>query len=248
VINIVVPVYNEGKNVNNLFDKIANSIKSPFEILIVYDLEEDDTLPVVNQIKDKYSFKIRTVKNSYGRGALNAIKTGFDNSSADVVLVIMADLSDSLEVVDFMYQKINDGYDIVCGSRYMKGGKQIGGPLLKKTFSRIAGVSLHYLIGIPTHDISNSFKMYRKEVIMNISIESNGGFEIGMELTVKAYIKGYKVTEVPSAWYDRANGESRFRMWQWIPKYLKWYKLGIMAIWFNRKGTLVHENNKSIPS
>lgn len=135
----------------------------------------------------------------------------------------MADLSDSLEIVDDMYQKILEGYDVVCGSRYMKGGKQIGGPLLKGLMSRTAGISLHLLTGINTHDISNSFKMYSRKLLNNITIESNGGFELGMEIAVKAYSMGYKITEIPSTWRDRSNGESRFKLFQWLPKYLHWY-------------------------
>lgn len=248
MMNIIIPVYNEGGNVQKLFDNILSSITIPFDIIMVYDFDEDNTLPVVHNIKNNYPFTVRLEKNIYGRGALNAIKTGFEKSTAETVLVIMADLSDNLSAVDIMYQKIQEGYDIVCGSRYMKGGKQIGGPWLKKLFSRLAGVTLHYLIRIPTHDISNSFKMYRTEVLRNIPMESNGGFEIGMELTIKAYLMGYRIAEVPSTWYDRTDGVSRFRMWKWIPKYLKWYRLGILSYWFKKKGTRLHENNHSLPS
>jgi len=122
-----------------------------------------------------------------------------------------------------MLAKINEGYDIVCGSRYMKGGRQIGGPKLKKSLSRIAGISLHLLVGIPVHDITNSFKMYTKNVLNDINIESTGGFELGMEIVIKAYNKGYKITEVPSIWSDRQSGDSRFRLWRWLPKYMHWY-------------------------
>lgn len=233
--NVVVPVYNEGENIKKTFDRIEEEINTEVRVIVVYDFDEDNTVPVVNGVKDDYSFEITLEKNIYGRGALNAIKTGFKKSNEDVVLVIMADLSDSLTVVDNMYKKIQEGYDLVCGSRYVKGGKQIGGPFLKRTFSRIAGVSLHYLTRIPTHDVTNSFKMYSKKIIENIEIESNGGFELGMELTVKAYMKGYKITEVPSTWYDRTNGESRFKMWSWLPKYLKWYFLGITSTWFGKR-------------
>jgi glycosyltransferase involved in cell wall biosynthesis len=227
MINVVVPVFNEGENIKMLFDQLQEKVHTPIEVLVVYDFEEDNTCPVVRKICNDYGFKITLVKNLYGRGALNAIKTGLKTSDKEAVLVLMADLSDSIEVVDVMYDKIMSGFDVVCGSRYMKGGRQIGGPFLKKLFSRTAGVTLHYIIRIPTHDISNSFKMYSRRVIDTFEIESNGGFELGMELTVKSYVNGFKVTEVPSNWYDRAAGKSNFKMWQWIPKYLKWYMYGV---------------------
>jgi len=120
----------------------------------------------------------------------------------------------------------------VCASRYMRGGQQIGGPFLKRLFSRIAGVTLHYLIRIPTHDISNNFRMYSRNVIESFTIESTGGFELAMELTIKAYVHGMTITETPSKWYDRVAGQSNFKMWKWLPKYLHWYFYGIMKIWF----------------
>jgi dolichol-phosphate mannosyltransferase len=105
----------------------------------------------------------------------------------------------------------------------MKGGKQLGGPKFKGTLSRMAGLSLHYLTGIPTHDISNSFKMYTSRVIKSIQIESSGGFELGMEIVCKAFLAGFKITEVPSVWRDRSAGQSRFKLWKWLPHYLRWY-------------------------
>jgi len=135
----------------------------------------------------------------------------------------MADLSDDYGVVDSMCGLIAEGYDIVCGSRYMKGGKQIGGPFLKRTLSRCAGLSLHYLFGVPTRDVTNNFKLYDKALLDELVIESQGGFEVAMEITVKAFTKGYPICEVPAVWLDRRAGKTRFRLWKWLPHYLKWY-------------------------
>lgn len=224
MLNIVIPVYNEKDNIKKLFDEIKSNIKVSYQVFIIYDFDEDNTLEEVNKIKNLYDFNISLIKNKYGKGALNAIKTGLYLDNDNPVLVIMADLSDSLEIVDSMYKKITEeGYGLVCGSRYMKGGKQIGGPFFKGLMSRTAGISLHILTGINTHDISNSFKMYSRELLDNITIESNGGFELGMEIAVKAYSMGYKITEIPSTWKDRSNGESRFKLFSWLPNYLHWY-------------------------
>ena len=208
MISIVVPVYNESENVVLLIDEIDLKIKTPKKIIFVYDMDDDNTLPVIKRIYNKYSFNIETVKNKYGRGGAKAIKTGLEVSDTDAVLVMMADLSDDLSIIDKMYEMIKSGYDIVCGSRYMKGGKQVGGPLIKKTISRLAGLSLYYLTAIPTHDITNSFKMYNKSFLNQITIESDGGFEIGMEICVKAFVMGRKIGEIPSIWRDRTKGKS----------------------------------------
>jgi len=221
-LNIVIPVYNEGGNIKLTLSEIKGKIKTPHKIFVIYDFDEDDTIPVVKDFLQTDD-EIILVKNKYGAGALNAIKTGFESVNDGVILVLMADLSDDLSAVDEMFNKIKEGYDIVCGSRYMEGGKQIGGPRFKKFLSRIAGISIHYITGIPTHDITNSFKMYHKRIFRDIRIESRGGFELGMEIAAKAFIKGYRIAEVPSKWQERASGKSRFKLFSWLPKYMYWY-------------------------
>lgn len=230
MLDIIVPVYNEGKNIRTQLLKVEECIKSAKRVLIVYDFEEDDTLPALERVEHELSYPIVRISNKYGRGALNAIKTGLEEAESEAVLVMMADLSDSIEIVDLMHEMIVSGEaDLVCGSRYMKGGKQHGGPVLKGLFSRMAGVTLYLFSGIPTHDVTNSFKMYRKKMLDSITIESNGGFEIGMEITVKAYLSGYTIKEIPSEWFDRSEGKSNFHMWKWMPHYLHWYFLCIFS-------------------
>ncbi len=227
-IHIVIPVCNERENIKATLSEIRDKVNTPCQVSIVYDFDEDNTLPAVEEWMHA-NREVFLLKNKYGRGAVNAIKTGFEMVDGDVILVTMADLSDDLAKVDEMFERINEGYDVVCGSRYMKGGRQEGGPWLKKLLSRTAGVSLHLLTGVPTRDVTNSFKMYTKKVLNDIEIESDGGFEIGMEIVIKAFRKGYKVTEVPSTWRSRERGKTRFRLWKWLPKYMKWYFFAIRA-------------------
>lgn len=227
-LQIIIPVYNEGENIVKTLGQIEAQVITPHCIFIVYDFDGDNTIPAVKEfVTERNVTNILLVKNLYGRGVLNAIRTGFDSIKDGVALVVMADSSDDLSIVDSMFEKINEGYHIVCGSRYMEGGRQVGGPRFKKFLSRIAGISLHLITRIPTHDITNSFKMYRESVLNNIEIESSGGFEIGMEITVKAFLKGYKITEVPSTWQDRVAGKSRFRLLKWLPAYIRWYVYAI---------------------
>ncbi len=218
MLSIVIPVYNEGENILPTLDSIKKKVKTLHKIYIVYDFEEDTTVPVVKNLPE-----IKLLKNKYGRGALNAIKTGLEEAQGETVLVTMGDMSDDYSIVDTMYKRIENGAGVVCGSRYMKGGKQIGGPPLKTFLSRMAGISLCFLSRIPTHDISNSYKMYAKQVLNDIKIESTGGFEIGMEITIKAYLNKYKIEEIPTTWTDRADGKSNFKLAKWLPKYLYWY-------------------------
>jgi uncharacterized membrane protein len=136
----------------------------------------------------------------------------------------MADLSDPPTVINEMFRIAEEkDADIVCGSRYMKGGRQIGGPVVKGLMSRIAGLTLHHFAGVPTRDATNSFKLYRTSFLRQQKIESKGGFELGIELVSKAHIQKFKIYETPTVWTDRVAGKSNFKLLEWLPGYLKWY-------------------------
>lgn len=225
-LDIIIPVYNEGKNIKATLLEITNKIIGQKNIYLIYDMEEDDTLPVIKEMI-RNGVGLHLVRNIYGRGFINAIKTGFACAAGERILVVMADSSDDLSNVDKMLAMFDQGYDVVCGSRYMKGGKQVGGPGVKKLLSRLAGISLHYLTGIPTHDATNSFKLYQKSFLSRIVIESAGGFELGLELVVKAFVNGYRIGEIPCTWRGIGAKKSRFKLWDWLPKYLRWYWFAI---------------------
>jgi glycosyltransferase involved in cell wall biosynthesis len=218
-----MPVFNEGANIGRALTDLYAKVSLPKRVLIVYDFDEDGTVPVVREIAPHYP-GVELVRNTLGRGVENAIRAGIAASAAEVVIITMADLSDDLAVVARMVELIRDeGFDIVCASRYMRGGRQIGGPWLKRLLSRAAGLSLHWLAGLPTHDATNAFRAYRRSVLAEIPIESHGGFAFSLELTVKAHARGRRITEVPTTWRDRSAGRSRFRLWAWLPEYLRWY-------------------------
>ena len=223
ILSLIIPVYNEKDSILELLDDIQISIKIPISVEIIYDHDSDNTIPVVKKVINNYSFKINLIKNIYGDGALNAIKTGLHSFDADACVVMMADGSDDLNSINGMYGLFCQGFHIVCGSRYMKNGKQVGGPKFKKFLSTFAGKSLFYLTGLPTSDVTNSFKLYSREAIKSINIESSGGFEIGMEIVVKSYLQGLAIAEVPTSWKDRFAGTSNFKLRKWLPFYLKWY-------------------------
>lgn len=220
-LSIVMPVYNEGEVISETIKRVETKVEIPHELLIVYDMDEDTTVPPVRKLQKKYK-NVKLVKNIYGRGALNALKTGLKKAKSEAVCVMMADLTDDPKVLNQIYKEYKNGADVVAASRYMKGGHQIGGPILKQVLSRVAGITLHYLVGLPTHDATNSFRLYSKKFLDKTEIESDGGFELALELTVKAHFNGYEVAEVPTTWTYLAK-ESRFYLKKWLPKYLKWY-------------------------
>ncbi len=222
-VDFLIPVYNEGANIGRALEELYRAVPLPKRVLVVYDFDGDNTVPVVRELAPRYP-GVELVKNDIGRGVLNAVRAGIAAARAEVVVITMADLSDDVAVVPRMVALIRDeGYDIVCASRYMKGGQQIGGPWLKGMMSKVAGVSLYYLAGLPSHDATNAFRAYRRDVLLEFPIESEGGFAYSLEITAKAYAAGRRITEVPSTWRDRSAGESRFRLRAWLPHYLRWY-------------------------
>jgi dolichol-phosphate mannosyltransferase len=222
-LSIVIPVFNEGANFPALWTHLCSQIRSDFVAFVVYDFDEDDTLPAAQRIIDSGESRIHLTKNNTRRGVVGALLTGFNRVGHGPVLVVMADLSDDLRRVDSMLALYQQGYQVVVGSRYMKGGSIEGGPWLKQFLSRMAGLTLHWFRGIPTHDATNAFKIYDRDMLKSFRIESQRGFELNLELTAKAFVGGYRIAEVPSRWRDRSCGQSRFRLWAWLPHYLRWY-------------------------
>ncbi len=226
VVDLLIPVYNEGANIGRALEEIDRLVPIPKRALVIHDTDDDDTVPAVHALAGT-SFPgpgRSRIHARAGRSVLNAIRSGIAAAEADVIVITMADLSDDIAIVPAMVDRIREGgYDIICASRYMKGGRQVGGPVLKKMMSQAAGVSLRWLTGIPTHDATNAFRAYRREILQSIPIESRGGFEYTLEVTAKAYASGARITEIPSTWRDRTEGTSRFRLWKWLPKYLRWY-------------------------
>jgi len=219
---LIVPVYNEAQNFPALVAQVERHVPPPFTLYVVYDFDQDTTLPVARALAADRPW-LRLLKNDVGPGVVSAIKTGFRQVTSGPALVVMADLSDDLAVVPRLLALYRRGYRIVCPSRYMPGGRQLGGPFLKGLLSRAAALSLWLLAGFPTRDATNNFRLYDAALVGELGIESTAGFELALELTAKAFRRGVKIAEVPTVWRDRTAGQSRFRVLKWMPHYLRWY-------------------------
>jgi glycosyltransferase involved in cell wall biosynthesis len=227
-LSIVLPVYNEGEAVAPVLRALAAGIEARHELVVVYDFDADTTVPVVARLAAEIP-NLRGLRNDLGRGVLNAMKAGIADTHAPFVLISMADGSDEPHVVDRMLALARDGADVVSASRYMKGGHQVGGPPVKRLLSRVAGLTLHWFGGIATHDPTNNFKLYARRFLDTVTIESTAGFELALELTVKATIAGRRVAEVPTTWRDRTAGQSNFKLRKWLPHYVHWYVRAMRA-------------------
>jgi dolichol-phosphate mannosyltransferase len=225
---IILPVYNEGEAVEPVLRGLAAAVATPHELVVVYDFDADTTVPVIARLTPEIP-GLRGLRNDLGRGVLNAMKAGIAGTDAPLVLISMADGSDEPQVVDSLVALARDGADVVAASRYMNGGHQVGGPPLKRLMSRTAGLSLHWFAGVQTHDATSNFKLYSRRFLDGLTIESTAGFELALELTVKATMAGRRVAEVPTTWRDRTAGQSNFKLRKWLPHYLHWYALAFRA-------------------
>ena len=221
-LSVVLPVYNEGEAVAPVVRALIAAIHVPCEILIVYDFDADTTVPVARALAAELP-QVKPLKNDIGRGVLNAMKAGIAAARAPYVLISMADGSDEPQDVNRMVELARGGADVVAASRYMRGGRQVGGPPLKRLMSRTAGLSLHWFAGVPIHDPTNNFKLYSRRFLESVTIESSAGFELALELSVKATLARLRLAEVPTTWRDRTAGQSNFKLRKWLPHYLHWY-------------------------
>ena len=221
-VSVVIPAYEEGADIIPVLDRIVEGITLPYEILVVVDFAEDSTAPYVRSYDDERS--VRLLVSTFGRGPANAIRFGFQAARAPVVVVTMADGCDDPRQIDDLTRLVERGVVVAAASRYMPGGQQVGGPLLKGVLSRNAGRSLHWFARVGTRDPTNSYKAYDRDFVERVGIESRHGFEIGLELTAKAKRLRLPVAEIPTIWLDRQAGVSKFKLAQWVPKYLRWYR------------------------
>jgi len=242
-VSIVLPVRNEGANIVPCLERLLREVRLPSEILVVHDTEDDTTVPYVNKISTEDP-RVCAVLSTYEPGPANAIRFGANAARAPVVVVTMADGSDDPRQIDDLVRLVERGVVVAAASRYMPGGQQVGGPLLKSLISRVAGRSLRIFARVGTRDATNSFKAYSTEFLSTVGIDSRAGFEIGLELTAKARRLRQPVAEIPTIWLDRAFGASNFKIAKWLPAYLRWYTFAFggrltpdqLATWRARRG------------
>ncbi|MGC8805286.1 MAG: glycosyltransferase family 2 protein, partial [Candidatus Ratteibacteria bacterium] len=179
LLSIVIPARNEQENLEETIDSLFSFIDSGItEIIVVNDHSTDCTEMIVKKIAEKKP-QVRLVHNEDEPGFANALKTGFSHAKGEYVVPVMADGCDNPVTIQLMIEKAKEGFDLVCGCRYMKNGKKYGGPKFQNFFSKFVCLSLYYLAGIPTRDISNAFKLYRRKLLQQICLKEKG-FAISM--------------------------------------------------------------------
>ena len=218
--DILIPVFNENETIIKTLKNIISTVKYNYNIFICYDYDEDPTLKIIKENFDNNS-KIVFIKNS-SKGFNSALISGFMRSRAKAVLFYMADDHTNHNTINLCYEKFKEGYQVICPSRLMRGGKMVGNPFLKSLLTRLASFFLFYFTSFPIKDSTNSFRLFPRDLLDKIKIESDKGFTLSLELTAKAHRLKYKIIEIPVIWIEREKGESRFKLFSFIMPYTKW--------------------------
>lgn len=226
-ISIVVPVHNEGLNIEKTLQSLKASVPVPHEVIVVYDREEDSTLPVVRPLMPSYP-GLRLVRNSVAQGPSGALRTGFLQAKASRVLVVMADRCDDFSQIPLLLSLVPARADIACPSRYCKGGVQQLDPSLKVWAPKFAGHLLKWFTGIPTYDPTNSFKLYSAAVLRDVRLVSTISFSVTLEIVAKAHCLGYRIVEIPTVWADRQHGKSNFNLRRSLVAYFPWFCVALL--------------------
>lgn len=239
-LDIIIPVYNEGENIRGVLESFAKAVHSPYRVLICYDKDDDDTLPAVREHQKTHDEPIEFVK-SRGRGPHDAVMAGVAYSSAPCVLTYPADDTFNADTIDDMVRNILNGCEIVSASRFIEGGCMEGAPPLKAVLVRTAAFTLYHIARLPAHDATNGLRMFSRRVVKTIPSESTAGFCYSLEWLVKVHRLGWKVGEVPSRWFERKAGTSRFRIMKWVPKYMRWYAYAFATTFLRAKHVVLRE-------
>ncbi|MDH6099097.1 glycosyltransferase [Anabaenopsis sp. FSS-46] len=231
-LSIVIPAYNEEdcivQTVNNI-SQLLEQEKIDYEILVVNDNSKDKTERLLQQL-NLLNPKLRYINNYYPNGFGFAIRCGLENFTGDAVAVVMADSSDAPEDIVFYYHKLQEGYDCVFGSRFIKGGKVIDYPSHKLIVNRLANLFIQILFGLRFNDTTNAFKIYRKQVIDGISPLISHHFNLTVEMPLKAIVRGYSYTTIPITWRNRTTGVSKLKLKEMGSRYL----FVVLYIWLEK--------------
>jgi dolichol-phosphate mannosyltransferase len=214
-LSIVIPAYNEEESITETIDQIEEAfakVAIDHEIVVVNDNSKDNTLAVLKELAKKYP-SLRYETNLGPNGFGYAVRYGLERFSGDCVAIMMADLSDSpYDLIRYYTTMVEGNYDCVFGSRFIKGGKVIDYPIIKKIINRIANFIIKITMRIKYNDTTNAFKLYKREVIEGVKPILSPHFNLTIELPLKAIIRGYSYTVVPNSWTNRKYGVSKLKI------------------------------------
>jgi dolichol-phosphate mannosyltransferase len=237
VLSVVIPAYNEQEHIAATVTQIAERLTAAsiaFEIVVVDDHSNDATAAEVTRAATAWP-AIRCVPNLRAPGFGNAINTGLDAYLGDAVCMVMADASDDPADIVTYWDKLQQGYDCAFGTRFTRAATVVDYPLPKLALNRAANTFVALLFGLRYNDVTNAFKCYRREAIDGVRPILSHHFNITVELPLKAIVRGYSWTVVPTNWYNRRYGTSKLKIKEMGSRYLFIVLYVLLEKWLTRE-------------
>ncbi len=231
--SVVIPAHNEVDGIRPTVERLYATLWSehiPFEILIVNDHSTDGTERVLSDLARQYP-GVRWVNNVKPGGFGYAIRTGLEEFLGDAVCIVMADASDDPADVVTYYRKLTEGYECVFGTRFSRQSRVVDYPSHKLLINRMANRFIKSIFRLKYNDTTNAFKAYRREVIEGVQPILSCHFNITVELPLKAMVRGYTFTTVPTNWYNRSTGVSKLKIKEMGSRYL----FIVLYVWLEKK-------------
>ena len=222
ILSVVIPARDEEGCIASTVEHLHLELDLrgvPHEIIVVDDGSTDRTWEILQDEKSKFA-ELKPLKNDGPHGFGRAIVHGLDAMIGDAAVIFMADESDDCRDVVRYWEKLNEGYDCVFGSRFMKGGGTIDYPPIKLFMNRLANAFARFLFRHGLNDTTNAFKAYRKEVIDGIRPILSPHFNITVELPLKAIVRGYSFAVIPITWRNRRSGVAKLKIREMGSRYL----------------------------
>ena len=231
-LNIIVPLKNEEKGIDNLIQNltpILQKIQKKTKISLIDDHSTDQTLKILKKYEQQFNF-VKVYENEKKTGVGNAIKYGIEKNESEAVVIFMGDCSDNPNDIVEYVKYLDQGYDCVFGSRFAEGSKLYDYPLIKLILNRIANNFIRLLFLIKYNDVTNAFKAYRKELLINFKPIVSRHFNINAELALKAISRGYKYKVIPISWFNRKKNISKFKIKEMQNRYI----FTILYVWIEK--------------
>lgn len=220
--SVVIPARDEAESLPATLEHLHREFSSsqvPHEIVVVDDGSKDQTWAVLQQLSAKIP-TLRPVQNPGEHGFGRAVVYGLRHCAGDAVVIMMADESDDARDAVRYWQLLNEGWDCVFGSRFIKGGEVMDYPRVKLFVNRLANLFIRLIFRIPLNDTTNAFKAYRRAVIQGCEPLIAPHFNLTVELPLKAVVRGYSWTVVPITWRNRRFGEAKLKIKEMGSRYL----------------------------
>jgi dolichol-phosphate mannosyltransferase len=235
-LSIVIPAYNESESITETITTLYNKLHSEkieHEIVVINDNSKDNTLEVLAELGKNIPtlvFYTNAGPNGFGY----AVRYGLERFKGDCVAVMMADLSDSPDDLVKFYRKMLEGYDCVFGSRFINGGKVYDYPPFKLWMNRLVNTLVRLSFRLKYNDLTNAFKLYRKETIDGLKPFLAPHFNLTLELPLKAIVRGYTFAVLPNSWTNRKHGESKLKLKEMGSRYFFIYLYCLIEKYFSR--------------